>query len=336
MRDQHHDHAAKTDQHRRPAIDPHAFFENDGCECDRDFVHLAADHGRTRSRHSQRTRAGLSLDGGAGRFWRRDRDADPAFRRQTLRGRWRHGGGDRRLDLRVGLGVLYCRHGDPDTEIDAKRDNVIDRVLFFAGHRACRCSDAAVCLAYADRFRTRHADLAGGLRRHRAYFSDRKLSPRHRLSGGAVRLLLDAVGAAARLLGVRRIAELARLYRRDHRRRRWAVRDLARTPTRLQARARGGRTAAAGNLALERLEGDDGVGVLDAGQALHLLIDEVADLVCRLLLEKKKQIIVASGRVDFGGYLGFGHLVGHLIVLAELAFDLDEERGHRDPPFTCA
>ena len=38
---------------------------------------------------------------------------------------------------------------------------------------------------------------------------------RHRLGGGAVRLLLDAVGAAARLLGVRRIAERAGLCRRE-------------------------------------------------------------------------------------------------------------------------
>ena len=50
----------------------------------------------------------------------------------------------------------------------------------------------------------------------------------HRLGGGAVRLHLDAVGAHARLLAVRRIAERAGLSRRRHRRRRRAVRDLAR------------------------------------------------------------------------------------------------------------
>ena len=61
------------------------------------------------------------------------------------------GGGDRRLDLRAGVGLLQRRHRDPDPAADAKRDDVVDRVLFFAGHRARRRGDAAVCLAHADR-----------------------------------------------------------------------------------------------------------------------------------------------------------------------------------------
>ena len=32
--------------------------------------------------------------------------------------------------------VLQCRHRDPDPAADAKRDHVVDRVLFFAGLRA--------------------------------------------------------------------------------------------------------------------------------------------------------------------------------------------------------
>ncbi len=58
-------------------------------------------------------------------------------------------------------------------------------VFCCACHRAGRRGDA--CLAYADRFRTRHANLDGNIRRHRAYFSDRKLPPRHRLGGGSGR-----------------------------------------------------------------------------------------------------------------------------------------------------
>ena len=68
-------------------------------------------------------------------------------------------------------------------------------------------------------------------RRHRSYFPDRKLPPRHRVGGGPIRLYVDAVGADPGLCGVRRIAERAGLCRRRHRRRRRAVRDLARTPT---------------------------------------------------------------------------------------------------------
>jgi drug/metabolite transporter (DMT)-like permease len=55
--------------------------------------------------------------------------------------------------------------------------------------------------------------------------------------GGAVRLLVDAVGAAARLLAVRRTADRAGLYRRGHRVGGRPLRDLARTATRRETRA---------------------------------------------------------------------------------------------------
>ena len=120
----------------------------------------------------------------------------------------------RRLAVRADLGLLQCRHGDPDPPAYAKRDHLVDRVLFFAGLRHRRRADAAVRLVHADRIGAGRADLARRARRHRAYFPDRKLSPCHRLGGGAVRLHLDAVGALARLLAVRRIAERAGLCRR--------------------------------------------------------------------------------------------------------------------------
>src|SRR5882672_3282292 len=56
----------------------------------------------------------------------------------------------------------------------------------------------------------------------------------------------------------------------------------------------------------ERLEGDDGEGVLDTRKHLHLFVHEVADVGIVLDIELDQQI-----------------------VLPELAFDLDEERNHR-------
>jgi hypothetical protein len=72
------------------------------------------------------------------------------------------------------------------------------------------------------------------------------------------------------------------------------------------------------------------VRVLDAGDALHFLIHEVADVGARLDIEFHQQVIVARGRVDLGGDLGFGQRVRDLLGLAELAFDLDKEGGHRE------
>ncbi len=65
---------------------------------------------------------------------------------------------------------------------------------------------------------------------------------------------------------------------------------------------------------------------------LHLLVDEMADIGAGIDVEFHQQVVVARGRIDFGGDFGFGQFVGHLVGLAELAFDLDEEGGHRDPP----
>ena len=41
-----------------------------------------------------------------------------------------------------------------------------------------------------------------------------------------------------------------------------------------------------------------------------------------------RDIVVLRGRIDLGGDLGLGDRVGDRVGLAELAFDLDEERYH--------
>src|SRR5215813_9430034 len=50
----------------------------------------------------------------------------------------------------------------------------------------------------------------------------------------------------------------------------------------------------------EGLEGDDGVGVLDARQHLDLLVDEVTDVGVVVDVELQKKIVVACGGIDFG------------------------------------
>ncbi len=105
---------------------------------DRDLLRLAADHRGARRRHSERARAHLSLVGGAGRLCRRDRDAGSAFRRRPLCGGGRRDRRHRRLGVGAGIRLLQCRHGDPDPPPHAKRNHVVDRVLFFAGLRASR------------------------------------------------------------------------------------------------------------------------------------------------------------------------------------------------------
>src|SRR5258705_14005307 len=82
----------------------------------------------------------------------------------------------------------------------------------------------------------------------------------------------------------------------------------------------------------ERLEGDDGVGVLDAGDHLHPFVDEMADVGVVVDVELDQQIVIAGGGIDLRGDLGFRERIGDGIGLAELAFELDEEGNHRVSP----
>src|ERR1051325_6311977 len=78
----------------------------------------------------------------------------------------------------------------------------------------------------------------------------------------------------------------------------------------------------------KRLEGDDRAGVLDAGDHLHSLIDEMADVGRVLDIELDQQVEIAGRRVDFRGDLGVGQRVRHLTGFAEMSFDLHEKRTH--------
>ena len=52
--------------------------------------------------------------------------------------------------------------------------------------------------------------------------------------------------------------------------------------------------------------------VLDAGNDLHLLVHEMADIGRRIDIEFHQQIEFARGRIDLGGDLGVGKRIGHL------------------------
>jgi DNA-binding transcriptional LysR family regulator len=93
--------------------------------------------------------------------------------------------------------------------------------------------------------------------------------------------------------------------------------------------AAGGRPDHADQVASERLEGDDRVGVGDLRDRLHLLGDEMADVDIGRDMELGQDVVIAGGRVDFRGDLAVGEFAGDLIGLAEPAFDLDEEGLHR-------
>jgi len=79
---------------------------------------------------------------------------------------------------------------------------------------------------------------------------------------------------------------------------------------------------------LEGAEGDDRKRVLDAGENLHLLVDEMADVFLVIDIEFGEQVVIAGSRIDLRGDLGIGKRAGNLIGFAELAFDLHEKRLH--------
>ena len=64
------------------------------------------------------------------------------------------------------------------------------------------------------------------------------------------------------------------------------------------------------------------------GMTCTLLVHEMADIGAFLDVEFAQQVVMAGGGIDFRGDLGVGEMIGDLIGLAELAFDLDEKRNH--------
>src|SRR5262245_12131778 len=76
-------------------------------------------------------------------------------------------------------------------------------------------------------------------------------------------------------------------------------RSRARVKSRWRSRARPPLLARA-----EGLEGDDGVGVLDARDHLHLLVDEMADIGVVVDVELDQEIVVAGCGIDLRGDFG--------------------------------
>src|SRR3954469_16983463 len=87
---------------------------------------------------------------------------------------------------------------------------------------------------------------------------------------------------------------------------------------------------------LERLEGDDRAGVLELGDRLHVLGDEMADVDAVVDMELGQDVVVAGRRIDLRGDLAVGERACHRIGLAEPALDLDEEGLHRALRVLCA
>src|ERR1700712_5141902 len=80
---------------------------------------------------------------------------------------------------------------------------------------------------------------------------------------------------------------------------------------------------------LKRFERDDRACVDDAGDRLHLLTDEVADVDVFIDVKLRKYVEIPGDRVYFRGDLGFGERACHRVRLAECAFELDEKGLHR-------
>src|SRR5215831_1812979 len=81
----------------------------------------------------------------------------------------------------------------------------------------------------------------------------------------------------------------------------------------------------------EGLEGDQGKGVLHAGQRLDLAGDEMADVGLVVEIALHQEVVLAGGRIDLGDLLDAASIVGHVVGPTELAFQHDEDRLHGSP-----
>ena len=77
-----------------------------------------------------------------------------------------------------------------------------------------------------------------------------------------------------------------------------------------------GRCASRNLESSEGAESDEGAGVGDAGNGLHLLADEMADVHVALDVELGENVEVAGDRVDLGGDLRLGQRARDLVGLA--------------------
>src|SRR5260221_7116383 len=86
----------------------------------------------------------------------------------------------------------------------------------------------------------------------------------------------------------------------------------------------------------EGLEGDQGEGVLHAGQRLDLAGDEVADVGRIGEVAFHQEVILAGGRIDLRHLFDGDRIVRNLVGPAELAFHLYEDclHGRRAPAAT--
>src|SRR5690349_2744304 len=88
----------------------------------------------------------------------------------------------------------------------------------------------------------------------------------------------------------------------------------------------------------ERIECDQRVGVLNPGQCLNLVRNKPPDILLGFQIELAEQIVVARRRIKLGHLLDrIGCGLGDLVGPPHFAFDLNEDRAHRSPPFpaTC-
>src|SRR5207247_3932959 len=78
----------------------------------------------------------------------------------------------------------------------------------------------------------------------------------------------------------------------------------------------------------ERLEGDQGEGVLHAGEGLDVAGHEVADVGLFIEVALHEKVVLAGRRIDLRHLLDIAGVVSHLVSLTELAFHHDENGLH--------
>ena len=81
-------------------------------------------------------------------------------------------------------------------------------------------------------------------------------------------------------------------------------------------------------VASKRLKRNHRLRVVDAGDDLHLVGDEMADIVRIVEVELRENVVIAGRGIDFGSDFGIGEGGRDLVCLAEPAFDLHKKCLH--------